>query len=111
MTTKKLVVSDHEAYRALPFLSRFGSERPGVPELRRKLQDVAADKQKLAVELNEDELRLLVDGYEDQAATLWVTGVHVGKGLVKDEESPFSPEQTDLYRRMKRALYEQERND
>jgi hypothetical protein len=111
MSTRRLVLSDHEAFLALPFVSRFGPDRAGVPELLRKLQDVIRDKGKLSVELNEDDLGLLTEGYEDQAATFRVTGMIVGKGPVKDKKPWFNPEQTELYRRMKRALAEQGNGD
>lgn len=106
MSTKMLAISDHEAFLALDFLSRFGAEKADLAEPRDKLEDVATDKQKLALELNEDEPRLLVEGYEDQAATLWVAGVDVGERLRKDERPRFTDEQTELYRKMKKTVQE-----
>lgn len=96
MSGQTFALQQHEAGWALRFLHGLVSTEPGYRKLWDKLQPALADRDKLVVELTKDELKLCVEGYEQQRDTLWVERVDVGEGLTKDERPPFTPKQTEL---------------
>ena len=104
MTTKTFVIHRHEAVWALDFLATFLSTRPGVPDLKQKLQRLEGNIDQLAIELSGDEVGLCVEGYEQQRDTKWVKGKPRGKKPVDDPIPRFTPEKTNLYGRMKGFL-------
>jgi hypothetical protein len=109
MSAKELRIWQHEARWALQFLRGSVMTEPGCAELRKKLEAALQQPDKVAIDLSGDELELCVQGYEQlQTGTLWIEGVRTGEGIVKDREPTFSPEKTELYHRMKKALSEEE---
>ena len=104
MSTKTFVIHQHEAVLALDFLATFLRTRPGVPDLKQRLQRLAGNIDQLAIELTSDEVGLWVEGYEQQDDTKWVIEKTRGKKPVDDPIPRFTPEKTDLCGRMKGFL-------
>ncbi len=106
MSTGVMTITWEDALRAKHWLHRLSDTKPGVAELRDKLDD-SVDR-KAPGELSVGEVRLCVEASADiEEETLWAKDFVPGKGIIRDETPALSEAERQLSERMKEVLENQ----